>query len=141
MWAYITDFLVVTLLTVLFHVLLWLYSRDTFHVHMHLLCTPFGFIYALAGVANNPGFSCPDPGVWTLVAWLELIRVRSGSSRGGQSCRHSSSSQYLPYLAPEAFLLLVSTSLLLYTSSCIMYSCTLWSVSYTHLTLPTIYSV
>jgi len=30
--------------------------------------------YVLAGVANNPGFSCPDPGVWT-VALLYLIRV------------------------------------------------------------------
>ena len=30
--------------------------------------------YVLAGVANNPGFSCPDPGVWTL-ALLYLIRV------------------------------------------------------------------
>ena len=26
--------------------------------------------YVLAGVANNPGFSCPDPKVWTMVAWL-----------------------------------------------------------------------
>ena len=30
--------------------------------------------YVLAGVANNPGFSCSDPGVWT-VALLYLIRV------------------------------------------------------------------
>ena len=30
--------------------------------------------YVLAGVANNPGFSCPDPGVWTIVL-LYLIRV------------------------------------------------------------------
>ena len=30
--------------------------------------------YVLAGVANNPGSSCPDPEVWT-VALLYLIRV------------------------------------------------------------------
>jgi len=34
--------------------------------------------FVLAGVVNNPGFSCPDPGVWT-IAMLYLISVRSGS--------------------------------------------------------------
>jgi len=26
--------------------------------------------YVLAGVANNPGSSCPNPGVWTVAALL-----------------------------------------------------------------------
>ena len=40
----ITDFSVVTLLTVSFHVHMCLYSRYTFYVHICLICTPLGFI-------------------------------------------------------------------------------------------------
>ena len=86
----------------------WITSLD--HVHVYLLCTHLASLYVLAGVANNPGSSCPDPRDWTVAALLYLIRVRSRPSRGGQSAaelgrRRSSSSQFLSCLAPEALLL------------------------------------
>jgi len=47
----------------------WTTSLD--HVHIYLLCTPFGFIICTHRVAsNNLGFSCPDQRHWTLVALL-----------------------------------------------------------------------
>ena len=103
-------FPIVTLLT--YFMFLYAYIHGTPFLYTCICyARHLALLYVLAGVANNPGFSCPDPRVWTLVAWLELIGVRSGSSRGGQSHCHSSSSQYLSYLAPEALLLLVSTFL------------------------------
>ena len=51
------------------------YSHDT---HFLYTCICYArhltLLYVLVGVANNPGFSCPDPGVWT-VALLYLIKV------------------------------------------------------------------
>ena len=60
-------FPVITLLTVLFHVLICLYSRYTFLVHMYLLCTSFGFIYVLAGLrltTLNSHVQILVPGPW-----------------------------------------------------------------------------
>ena len=51
----------------------WTTSLD--YVHVCLLCTPFGLLYVLVGVVNNPESSCPDPRAWTMVALLYLIRV------------------------------------------------------------------
>ena len=69
MWAYITDFLIVTLLTVSFHVHMCLYSRYTFPVHMYLLCTPLGFTICTRRVASdNPDSHVQilEPGPWWL---------------------------------------------------------------------------
>jgi len=61
--------------------------------------------YVLAGVANNPGSSCPDPRVCTVAALLYLIRVAHNSCLSGPSFQP-------PWSAREIrILLLVSTFL------------------------------
>ena len=71
MWAYITSFSVVILLTVSFHVHMYLYSRYTFPVHVCLICMPLGLISYTRWVASdNPKFLYSDPRVWTIVALL-----------------------------------------------------------------------
>ena len=80
MWAYITDFPVVTLLTVSFHAHMCLYSRYAFPVHVCLICTPLGFIKCTHGLhptTLNPHVQILESGSWWLCcSWSEW---RSGS--------------------------------------------------------------
>ena len=130
LWAYITDFSIVTLLTVSFHVHICLYSRYTFHVHMYLLCTPFGFIYALAGlrlITLDSHVQILEPGSWQLgCSWSERAADSPVVIRVQQKLRHrySSSSQLFSCLA---LLLLVTISqLLLCISLHVLYFYIFW---------------
>ena len=110
MWAYITDFPVVMLLTVLFHVHICLYSRYTFPVHVCLICTSLGFIICTRGLhltILNPHVQILKTRLsWSCCNWLECVADPSGAIGVQQKLGHhrSSSSQLFSWLALEASL-------------------------------------
>ena len=76
-----TCFTVIPLISCMLLIIACTYMLGPHHLIMYT-CACYArhlaLLYVLAGVANNPGFSCPYPGVWT-VALLYLIKVRSRS--------------------------------------------------------------
>ena len=110
MWAYKTDFPMVTLFTVSFHVHMCLYSQYTFSVHMYLLCTPPSFSICTRGLhltTLDSHVQILEFGPWwSFCTWSEcaadppvVIRVQQKLGH-----RHSSSSQLFSCLALEVTL-------------------------------------
>ena len=64
------------------------YTRACYARHLTLS-------YVLAGVAKNPGSSCPDPGVWTVVA---LLYHQNGAAKAWISSYLSGPSFFQPFL-------------------------------------------
>ena len=134
MWACITGFPVVILLTVSFHIYMCLYSRYTFPVHVRLICMPLGFIICTRWVA-----------FWQ--SWILMSRSQS-LDHGVISIADQSTQRILPWRSERSrsldivvafplscspdwlsrsLLLLVSTSqLLLCISICKLYFCIFW---------------
>ena len=77
---------------------IWITSLD--HVYVYLLCIPFGFIICTRRAASdNPEFSCPESGVWTVTALMYLIRVAQRECGLAIACPDPLSSSILDRLA------------------------------------------